>query len=134
MSSDDEDEGFAEFADEFEQHTKAIYQLVADYMDDLEIPEAVIAEVLLHMAVNMRMVAYAMEAEKPSVAGLKIDLDRLRGEHGPARARIEERRRGASSLRRSRRLPTPRRRPRRNSFFIRAAGAADAAPHRSPHR
>ena len=79
MDRDDEDQGFAEFADEFEQHTKAIYQLVADYMDDLEIPEALIAEVLLHMAVNMRMVAYAMEAEKPSVAGLKLDLDRLRG-------------------------------------------------------
>jgi hypothetical protein len=79
MSSDD-DQDFAEFADEFEQHTKAIYDLVADYMDDLEIPEAMIAEVLLHMAVNMRMVAYAMEAEKPSVAGLKIDLDRLRGD------------------------------------------------------
>jgi hypothetical protein len=80
MSQDDEDEGFAGFDDEFEQHTKAIYQLVADYMDDLEIPEALIAEVLLHMAVNMRMVAYAIEAEKPSVAGLKIDLDRLRSE------------------------------------------------------
>jgi hypothetical protein len=79
MSSDD-DQGYAEFADEFEQHTKAIYDLVADYMDDLEIPEAVIAEVLLHMTVNMRMVAYVMEAEKPSVAGLKIDLDRLRGD------------------------------------------------------
>jgi hypothetical protein len=79
MSRDDEEEGFAEFADEFDRHTKAIYQLVADYMDDLEIPEAMIAEVLLHMAVNMRMVAYAMEAEKPSVAGLKLDLDRLRG-------------------------------------------------------
>src|SRR5882757_3068134 len=78
MSSDDEDQDFAEFANEFEQHTKAIYQLVADYMDDREIPEVVIAEVLLHMAVNMRMVAYAMEAEKPSVAGLKMDLDRLR--------------------------------------------------------
>jgi hypothetical protein len=79
MSPDDEDEEFADFADEFEQHTKAIYQLVADYMDDLEISEAVIAEVLLNMAVNMRMVAYAMDAEKPSVAGLKLDLDRLRG-------------------------------------------------------
>jgi hypothetical protein len=76
--SRDEDEDFAAFADEFEQHTKAIYQLVGDYMDDLEIPEGVIAEVLLHMAVNMRMVAYAMDAEKPSVAGLKLDLDRLR--------------------------------------------------------
>src|SRR6201986_127423 len=78
MSPDDEDEGFAGFADEFEQHTKGIYQLVADYMDDLEIPEGVIAEVLLHMAVNSRRVAYAIEAEKPSVAGLKIELDRLR--------------------------------------------------------
>jgi hypothetical protein len=80
MSRDDEDEGFADFADEFERHTKAIYQLVADYMDDLEIPEVVIAEVLLHMAVNMRMVSYVMEAEKPSVGGLKIDLDRLRAD------------------------------------------------------
>ena len=78
--SSDENEGFTEFADDFERHTKAIYELVANYMDDREIPEALIAEVLLHMAVNMRMVAYAMEAEKPSVAGLKIDLDRLRSD------------------------------------------------------
>jgi len=78
--SQNEDEDVSAFADELELHSKAIYELVADYMDDLEIPEAVIADVLLHLAVNMRMAAYVMQAEKPSVGGLKLDLDRLRGE------------------------------------------------------
>ena len=78
--SSDEDEGFAEFADEFEQHTKAIYELVADYMDDLEIPEALISHVLLNLAFNMRMVAYVIDTEKPSAGGLKLDLDRMRSE------------------------------------------------------
>jgi hypothetical protein len=36
--------------------------------------------VLLSLAVNMRMVAYAIDTEKPSSAGLRLDLDRMRGE------------------------------------------------------
>jgi hypothetical protein len=83
MSSDDgrpDDPDVQEFMDEIEQHGRAIYELVSDYMDDLEVPEAIISHVLLSMAVNMRMVAYVIDTEKPSAGGLRLDLDRMRSE------------------------------------------------------
>jgi hypothetical protein len=83
MGSDDDrpdDPDVKEFMDEVEQHSSAIYELVSDYMDDLEVPEAIISHVLLSMAFNMRMVAYVMDTEKPSAGGLKLDLDRMRNE------------------------------------------------------
>ena len=46
---------------------------------------------LLNLAVNMRMVAYAMETEKPSAAGLKLDLDRMRATWSRLRARRRRR-------------------------------------------
>ena len=88
MSSDDnrsddgrsDDPDVQEFMDEVEQHSRAIYDMVSDYMDDLEIPEALISHVLLNLAFNMRMVAYVIDTEKPSAGGLKLDLDRMRSE------------------------------------------------------
>jgi hypothetical protein len=88
MSSDDsrsddgrsDDPDVQEFMDEVEQHSRAIYEMVSDYMDDLEVPEAIISHVLLNLAFNMRMVAYVMDTEKPSAGGLKLDLDRMRNE------------------------------------------------------
>ena len=46
-------------------------------MDDEEIDEAYMAQLLLDCGLNMRMTAYGMAVENPSVAGLKIDLDRV---------------------------------------------------------
>ena len=88
MSSDDgrsdngrsDDPDVQEFMDEVEQHSRAIYEMVSDYMDDLEVPEAIISHVLLNLAFNMRMVAYVIDTEKPSAGGLKLDLDRMRNE------------------------------------------------------
>lgn len=88
MSSDDNrsddgrsnDPDVQEFMDEVEQHSRAIYEMVSDYMDDLEVPEAIISHVLLNLAFNMRMVAYVIDTEKPSAGGLKLDLDRMRNE------------------------------------------------------
>ncbi len=84
MGADDDrsDDLFPEDAvvDEVEGHIKAVYELVSDYMDDLELSEGLMAHVLLNVGLNMRMVAYVMETDKPSTNGLKIDLDRLRGE------------------------------------------------------
>ena len=37
-------------------------------------------DVLLNMSVKVRMVGYALDTEQPSVAGLKLDLDRFRRE------------------------------------------------------
>ena len=47
-------------------------------MDEAEIGEAFVAALLLDAAIKMRMAAYGMGVENPSVAGLKLDLDRLR--------------------------------------------------------
>jgi hypothetical protein len=88
MSSDDgrsdngrsDDPDVQEFMDEVEQHSRAIYEMVSDYMDDLEVPEAIISHVLLNLSFNMRMVAYVIDTEKPSAGGLKLDLDRMRNE------------------------------------------------------
>ena len=88
MSSDDgrsdngrsDDPDVQEFMDEVEQHSRAIYEMVSDYMDDLEVPEAIISHVLLSLSFNMRMVAYVIDTEKPSATGLRLDLDRMRSE------------------------------------------------------
>jgi hypothetical protein len=83
MGSDDgrpDDPDVQEFMDEIEQHGRAIYEMVSDYMDDLEVPEAIISHVLLNMAVNMRMVAYVIDTERPSAGGLRLDIDRMRNE------------------------------------------------------
>ena len=47
-----------------------------------EISEAYVAQLLADAMIRMRMTAYGMGVESPSVAGLKLDLDRLRDELG----------------------------------------------------
>ena len=71
-----------EFVEDFERHRGAIYELVCDYMDDVEISESYVAQLLIDAMIRMRMTAYGMGVESPSVAGLKLDLDRLRDEVG----------------------------------------------------
>jgi hypothetical protein len=83
MASDDgrsNDPDVRAFMDEVEEHSRAIYEMVSDYMDDLEVPEAIISHVLLNLAFNMRMVAYVIDTDKPSAGVLRLDLDRMRNE------------------------------------------------------
>jgi hypothetical protein len=77
-----DDPAMDEFADDFERHREAIYERICDYMDEVEIDEAYVAQVLVDAMVRMRMTAYGLGVENPSVAGLKLDLDRLRDEIG----------------------------------------------------
>jgi hypothetical protein len=70
--------------DELETHIKAVYELVSDYMDDLDLSEALMAHVLLNAAVNMRMVAYAMEMEKPSTRRAPTSLLQRQRRRSPA--------------------------------------------------
>jgi len=69
-----------EFAEEFERHRNAIFERIHDYMEAVEIDEAYMAQLLIDAMVRMRMTAYGVGVESPSVAGLKLDLDRLRNE------------------------------------------------------
>ena len=66
--------------DEFDRHGMALHHLVQDYMDEHDLLEEMMSVLLLNLAVRMRMVGYALETEKPSASGLRLDLDRLRGE------------------------------------------------------
>jgi hypothetical protein len=75
-----DDPEFKQFADEFERHREALYQLVSDYMDEEGVSETFAAQLLLDATVHMRMAAYGTGVEHPSVGGLKLDLDRLRQE------------------------------------------------------
>jgi NurA-like 5'-3' nuclease len=71
-----------EFVEELERHRDAIYERIYDYMEEVDIHEAYVAQLLIDAMIRMRMTAYAMGVESPSVAGIKMDLDRLGGEVG----------------------------------------------------
>jgi hypothetical protein len=78
----DDDPSMDEFAADVERHRDAIHEMICDYMDEAEITEAYVAQLLIDAMIRMRMTAYGLGVENPSVAGLKIDLDRLRDEVG----------------------------------------------------
>ena len=76
----EDDPELDQFAHEFEERESALHDLVSQFMDEEEIDEAYAAQMLLSLAMKMRMMAYVMEVEKPSVGGLKLDLDRMQQE------------------------------------------------------
>jgi hypothetical protein len=81
--SDDQSEKdpeFDQFAEDYEGHRAALFDLVSDYMDKHDLEEGYVAQLLLDLTLNMRMAAYAMGVESPSAAGLRLDLDRWQRE------------------------------------------------------
>jgi len=83
MTSNDDDFDNAQSnaaMDEFNRHTSAIHQLVQDYIDEHDLLEEMMSVVLLNLSVRLRMIGYALETEKPSASGLKLDLDRFQRE------------------------------------------------------
>ena len=78
--NDDFDEEAETAIDELDRHGLALHKLVQDYMDEHDLSDDMTALMLLNISVRMRMVGYALEAEKPSGSGLKLALDRFRRE------------------------------------------------------
>ncbi len=78
----DDDPAMDQFAEEFERHRDALYEHICDFMEEAEISEAYVAQLLADAMIRMRMTAYGLGVESPSVAGLKLDLDRLHKELG----------------------------------------------------
>jgi hypothetical protein len=78
----DDDPALDKFVEEFERHRDAIYERICDYMEEADIDEVYVAQLLVDAMIRMRMTAYGLGVESPSVAGLKLDLDRLRNEVG----------------------------------------------------
>jgi hypothetical protein len=66
----------------YDRHSAAIYDLICDYMEEAGVNEVYVAQLLIDAMIKMRMTAYGLGVESPSVAGLKLDLDRLRNEVG----------------------------------------------------
>jgi hypothetical protein len=75
-----EDPGFEQFADEFDRRRKALFERLEEYMDEEDLDDDYMGQLLLDALVRLRMAAYGTGVERPSVAGLKLDLDRLRNE------------------------------------------------------
>jgi hypothetical protein len=78
LSGDDPE--MDKFVEDFERHRDALYDCVLDYMDEEEIDEAYVAQLLMDAMIRMRMTAYGLGVESPSVGGLRMDLDRLKDE------------------------------------------------------
>ena len=63
--------------DAFAELLRALLVRLDAFMDEQDIGEFDLADLLLDAAIQLRMSAYASDIDKPSVAGLKLDLDRL---------------------------------------------------------
>ena len=75
-------EDMRQFADDLERHSQELHERICGYMDEEEIDENYVAHLLLESAINLRMAAYGLYVENPSVAGLKIYLERMARELG----------------------------------------------------
>ncbi|MCX5481561.1 hypothetical protein OSH08_21360 [Kaistia geumhonensis] len=72
-----EDAEFEAFAEEYEEHRSALFEIVSDYADEQELDDGLLVALLLDLAVTARMISYADGTEKPSATGLKLELDRF---------------------------------------------------------
>ncbi len=66
-----------QFIENFERHRDALLDRIYAYMEDEDLDEGYVAQLLADLMIRMRMTAYGLGVESPSVAGLKLDLDRL---------------------------------------------------------
>ena len=80
---------------DFERHSRAVHELVQDYLDEHDISDSAGSVLLLNAALTLRMIGYATEVEKPSAGGLKLDLDRFRREMDDA---VRNAKRGAEEF------------------------------------
>ncbi len=71
------EEDLEEFEAEQEEFAEEIRNLVLDYVEDNDVPEPTAVFTLIQLALSMHMSGYLGTVDKPSVAGLKLELDRF---------------------------------------------------------
>ncbi len=76
MAEHEEPEDF-DFDEEQEAHAEEIKNIVLDYVEENEVPEETAIFTLVQLAVSMQMATYMGSVEKPSVTGLKMELERF---------------------------------------------------------
>jgi hypothetical protein len=72
------DEDGRETRDEFDRLTQLLSQHLVKFAEDQDIPDEMLAVLLLRIAIASRMVGYVASTARPSAGGLKLDLDRFR--------------------------------------------------------
>ncbi len=77
MTEPTDDAEFEAFAEEYEEHRGALFEIISDYADEQELDDGLLVALLLDLAVTARMIAYADTVEKPSASGLRLELDRF---------------------------------------------------------
>ncbi|TCK28609.1 hypothetical protein EV667_2618 [Ancylobacter aquaticus] len=82
ITDNPEDEADEGYDAAFDQHRAALYDMLMEYADDHDLSDGFMAVLASDIGLSLRMVAYAAETEKPSVGGLRVDLDRYARELG----------------------------------------------------
>ena len=90
-----DDENLDEFEEAYERHRIALYEMIIAYADEHDLGDGFLAQLVSDIGISMRMVAYVAETEKPSVGGLRLDLDRFTREIGDA---VREAKKGAAEF------------------------------------
>jgi hypothetical protein len=67
----------AEAIDEFGQLSQMLLERVSEFAEEEDINDDALPLMLLNVAVTLRATAYPISVAKPSVGGLKLDLDRF---------------------------------------------------------
>ena len=72
------------YEEAFETHRAALYDQLLAYAEAHDLSDGFMADLVSDLGLSLRMVAYVTETEKPSVGGLRLDLDRFTREMGDA--------------------------------------------------
>jgi hypothetical protein len=76
-----------EFDEAFDEVRKAFHERVEEFRADFDLPYGLLSILCAQMSVTARMLDYLDSVEKPSAAGLRLELDRLlRGIESTVRA------------------------------------------------
>ena len=74
----DLDESEFEAEDDFDRMRDLLHEKLSEFAEEHDVPVGALSPLLLDLAVTSRMMDYVLSAAKPSAAGLKLDLDRMR--------------------------------------------------------
>ena len=70
----------ADLETEFDRMRDLLHERISEFAEEHDLPVGALSPLLLDLAVTSRMMDYVLSTAKPSAAGLKLDLDRMRRE------------------------------------------------------
>ena len=70
----------ADLEAEFDRVRDLLHAQISEFAEEHDLPVGALSPMLLDLAVTSRMMDYVLSVAKPSAAGLKLDLDRMRRE------------------------------------------------------